>query len=148
MREGDITALGVLFDRHAERVHAYCARSAGDVVDPEDTLSETFLEAWRSRRSFVVRDGSALPILLAIAKRVVQKLEINQTTDSALTVVHERAEAVWRAEGDATRLAWSIDYERTYEPSWYFGPIQSYATDLAAEYLAATFGAASPEGPR
>ncbi len=58
------------------------------------------------------------------------------------------AEAVWHTEDDGTRLAWSIDYERTYEPSWYFGPIQSYATDLAAEYLATTFGAAALEGSR
>ncbi|WP_159941510.1 MULTISPECIES: hypothetical protein [unclassified Nocardiopsis] len=54
-----------------------------------------------------------------------------------------RAEAVWRAEGGGTRLTWTIDYERTYEPSWYFGPVQSYATDLAAGYLGAAFAAAA-----
>lgn len=50
-----------------------------------------------------------------------------------------RAEAVWSREGDGTRLTWTIEYERTYEPSWYFGPVQSYTTDLAADYLATTF---------
>jgi hypothetical protein len=59
-----------------------------------------------------------------------------------------RAEAVWTPADGGTRLAWSIDYERTYEPSWYFGPLQAYATDLASEYLAATFGTTATEDPR
>ncbi|MDE3724383.1 hypothetical protein PWG71_23575 [Nocardiopsis sp. N85] len=50
-----------------------------------------------------------------------------------------RATATWTAEADGTRMTWTIDYDRTYEPSWYFGPIQAYATDLAAGYLADTF---------
>ncbi|MFF8766601.1 hypothetical protein ACF07Q_18955 [Nocardiopsis dassonvillei] len=74
--------------------------------------------------------------------------EVVEDTAFANWMDMRRAEAVWRAEGDGTRLAWSIDYERTYEPSWYFGPIQSYTADLAAEYLAATFGAAALEGSR
>lgn len=59
-----------------------------------------------------------------------------------------RAEAVWRAEGGGTRMTWRIDYERTYEPSWYFGPLQSHVTDLAAEYLGVTFGTAALGGGR
>jgi hypothetical protein len=50
-----------------------------------------------------------------------------------------RATATWTAAGEGTRMDWTIDYERTYEPSWYFGPIQAYTTDLAAAYLAETF---------
>lgn len=59
-----------------------------------------------------------------------------------------RAEAVWSKEADGTRLSWRIDYDRTYEPSWYFGPIQSYAADLAAGYLADTFEAAAVRDTR
>lgn len=57
-----------------------------------------------------------------------------------------QAEAVWSEEDSGTRLTWTFDYKRTYEPSWYFGPIQGYAMDRAAEYLAATFGYAATEG--
>ena len=53
------------------------------------------------------------------------------------------ATATWEREGDATRLTWEFDYTRTYDPSWYFGPLQSYATDLAAAYLADTFAEAA-----
>ncbi|WP_304453410.1 hypothetical protein [Nocardiopsis sp. YSL2] len=59
-----------------------------------------------------------------------------------------RAEAAWSAADGGTRLGWAIDYERTYEPSWYFGPLQAYATDLAAEYLAATFETTATEEAR
>ncbi|MFE1167598.1 hypothetical protein [Nocardiopsis sp. NPDC058789] len=51
----------------------------------------------------------------------------------------ERAVATWRGEPDGTRLTWEIEYTRTYDPSWYFGPVQSHVTDLAADYLAGTF---------
>ncbi|MBB6121065.1 putative membrane protein [Nocardiopsis algeriensis] len=52
-----------------------------------------------------------------------------------------QAEASWTAEDGGTRLTWTIDYDRTFEPSWYFGPVQAYATDLAAGYLGDTFAA-------
>ncbi|WP_017610148.1 SRPBCC family protein [Nocardiopsis xinjiangensis] len=59
------------------------------------------------------------------------------------------AEVVWeRRAGGGTRIDWTVEYERTFEPSWYFGPVQSYATDLAAEYLADTFGEAALEHAR
>ncbi|WP_040704420.1 hypothetical protein [Nocardiopsis salina] len=56
------------------------------------------------------------------------------------------AEVVWeRSATGGTRLDWTLEYERTFEPSWYFGPAQSYATDLAASYLADTFAEAALE---
>jgi len=73
MRSGDVDAWGVLFDRHAARVYRFCLRFLGGSQDAEDALSDTYLEVWRSRRSFTVRHDSALPILLAIARRAGQK---------------------------------------------------------------------------
>ncbi len=73
MRAGDLDAWGLLFDKHAQRVYRFCSRFLGSPQDAEDVLSETFLEVWRSRRSFTVQGDSALPILLAIARRVGQK---------------------------------------------------------------------------
>ncbi|WP_017573084.1 hypothetical protein [Nocardiopsis halotolerans] len=87
--------------------------------------------ALRIVESEVRRDGG----------RVV--FEVVEDTAFATWMDMRRAEAVWRTEDGGTRLTWSIDYERTYEPSWYFGPLQAYATDLAAGYLAGTFGAAA-----
>lgn len=52
------------------------------------------------------------------------------------------AEVVWTAADDGTRVTWTLRYRRTFDPSWYFGPVQRYATDQAAGYLLDTFGAA------
>ncbi|MFD2028266.1 hypothetical protein [Promicromonospora aerolata] len=52
------------------------------------------------------------------------------------------ADVTWEAAGAGrTRVTWSLDYTRTFDPSWYFGPLQHYATGLAAEYLIETFAA-------
>ncbi|MFF5212052.1 hypothetical protein [Streptosporangium sp. NPDC000396] len=45
------------------------------------------------------------------------------------------AEFAW-TEG---RLAVTLRYRRTFDPGWYFGPLQRYAVGEAADYLAATF---------
>ncbi|GAB3694486.1 hypothetical protein [Nocardiopsis oceani] len=55
----------------------------------------------------------------------------------------DRAVATWEETAEGTVMTWEIEYERTYDPSWYFGPVQAYATDLAAEYLAETFAEAA-----
>lgn len=57
------------------------------------------------------------------------------------------ADVTWAAAGPGrTRITWSLEYTRTFDPSWYFGPLQHYATGLAAEYLAETFGRAAQGG--
>ncbi|MGC4936738.1 RNA polymerase sigma factor [Kribbella sp. DT2] len=115
MRRGDMAALGVLFDRHADRVHRYCRRAAGSLADSDDVLSETFIEVWRSRKSFVVREESALPILLTIAKRVLQKqlrgAERARRRDAltaghSATVVPDIADEAVRAEELERQRAW------------------------------------------
>ncbi|WBQ03417.1 RNA polymerase sigma factor [Kribbella sp. CA-293567] len=132
MRGGDMAALGVLFDRHADRVHRYCRRAAGGSVDSEDVLSETFIEVWRSRRSFVVREGSALPILLTIAKRVLQKQvrsaeratrRDGRAGDPTLLVVPDIAEDAVRAVELERQRVWlrrqvaamPVPYRNVYE---------------------------------
>lgn len=49
----------------------------------------------------------------------------------------------WNRVGDRTRSTWTLDWARTYDPSWYFGPLQQHTTGLAADYLADTFAAAA-----
>ncbi|WP_436891986.1 hypothetical protein [Nocardiopsis dassonvillei] len=73
--------------------------------------------------------------------------EITEDAAFAKWMDMHRATATWTAEGEGTRMSWAVDYDRTYEPSWYFGPIQAYATDLAAAYLADTFTAGAGAAP-
>ncbi|MFL1376093.1 hypothetical protein [Nocardiopsis protaetiae] len=73
--------------------------------------------------------------------------EVTEDATFARWMDMRRATATWTAEGEGTRMDWTIDYERTYEPSWYFGPIQAYTTDLAAAYLADTFTGTAAADP-
>jgi hypothetical protein len=51
------------------------------------------------------------------------------------------ARVTWRAVGDGTEVRWELGYRRTFDPSWYFGPVQHHVTGLAAGYLIDTFAA-------
>jgi RNA polymerase sigma-70 factor (ECF subfamily) len=55
---GDESAFSELADRHRRELHAHCYRMLGSLEDSEDLVQETFLRAWRWRRSF--RHGSSL----------------------------------------------------------------------------------------
>lgn len=42
----------------------------------------------------------------------------------------------WEAiDAGTTKVTWEIRYERGLDPAWYFGPMERYATRLAAGYL-------------
>jgi hypothetical protein len=41
----------------------------------------------------------------------------------------------WSAEGAATRVNWTIHYQRRLDPAWYFGPAERAAVGVAADYL-------------
>jgi hypothetical protein len=45
-------------------------------------------------------------------------------------------DVTWEAVDDThTTVTWTLRYERGLDPSWYFGPWERYATQLAARYL-------------
>ena len=71
---GEPECFGLIFDRHAGAVHAYCrARSYGSTggESAADLVSVVFLEAWRRRQDVVLEGDSALPWLLGVARRVL-----------------------------------------------------------------------------
>jgi RNA polymerase sigma-70 factor (ECF subfamily) len=70
-REGEPECFGVLFDRHAEAVRAFCARRSGSLDAADDLVSIVFLEAWRRRDDVELIDGNALPWLYGIARHTL-----------------------------------------------------------------------------
>ena len=66
----DPGAFGVLFERHARSVFAFCVWRSGDRHLAEDLTSIVFLEAWRHRASMELSGTSALPYLLGVANNV------------------------------------------------------------------------------
>jgi RNA polymerase sigma-70 factor, ECF subfamily len=47
MRDGDRTAVGELFDRYADQVHAFAFRRTASWAAAEDVVQATFLSTWR-----------------------------------------------------------------------------------------------------
>lgn len=52
LRGGHTGALGVLFERHHQRVHSFCFRMTGDAATADDLLQECFLRVLRFRDRF------------------------------------------------------------------------------------------------
>jgi hypothetical protein len=75
------------------------------------------------------------------------RLDVVSDTTLARWLDLHAADVTWEAAGPGrTRVTWSLEYTRTFDPSWYFGPIQHYTAGLASEYLIETF-AATAERP-
>ena len=70
---GDPDSFGVLFDRHGDTVHGYCARRTGSLDAADDLVSVVFLEAWRRRGEVELVDDRVLPWLYGIAGRTLQR---------------------------------------------------------------------------
>ncbi|WP_275460698.1 hypothetical protein [Streptomyces noursei] len=50
------------------------------------------------------------------------------------------AEVTWQPSPTGrTEVTWTLHYRRTFDPGWYFGPIQKYGMQQAAAYLSDTF---------
>lgn len=72
------------------------------------------------------------------------RLDVTADTTLARWMELHTADVTWEAAGAGrTRVTWSLEYTRTFDPSWYFGPLQHYATSLASEYLVETFAEAA-----
>jgi RNA polymerase sigma-70 factor (ECF subfamily) len=69
MRGGDISALGVLYDRHRASVHAFVLRASWSDALAEDITQETFLRLARMADRYDGRESSR-PLLLGIAAKL------------------------------------------------------------------------------
>jgi RNA polymerase sigma-70 factor (ECF subfamily) len=72
LSEGDLSPLGVLYDRHQEGVRQFVARATGSGADADDITHETFLTLAKIAPRYDGRT-SARPFLLGIAAQLVRR---------------------------------------------------------------------------
>jgi RNA polymerase sigma-70 factor (ECF subfamily) len=72
LAEGDLGALGELYDRHHEAVRAFLARATSNAADVDDLVQNTFLGAARIASRYDGR-ASCRPWLIGIAANLVQR---------------------------------------------------------------------------
>jgi RNA polymerase sigma factor (sigma-70 family) len=84
--DGDI---GQLFDRHAAAVFRLAYALVQDPDTAQDIVQDTFVIAWRKRRSIRLIDGSALPWLLATARLTAMAARRKRDRRRTETLDHE-----------------------------------------------------------
>lgn len=70
--EGDLRPLGILYDRHHERVHQFVTRATAGGADTDDITHEAFLALATVAHRYDGRP-SARPLLLGIAAQLVRQ---------------------------------------------------------------------------
>lgn len=105
-RNGESTAFGILFERHAVRIYNYCFRRTGDWALAEDLTSATFLLAWRSRHREALRAESALPLLFGVATNVLrnQRRSLKRSREAYARLPLARSDEPDLADEAAARL--------------------------------------------
>jgi len=88
--EGELGALGAVYDRHCESIRRFVARATCGHADADDLVHDAFLTAARIAARFDGR-ASARPWLIGIAARLVQR----------------RARGLGRIPRLLARLAWT-----------------------------------------
>jgi DNA-directed RNA polymerase specialized sigma24 family protein len=74
--DGDADAFAQLYQRHADRIYAYCFRRSASWSTAQDLTSVVFLEAWRRRRSVRLHDGATVRgWLFGVANNVLRSSE-------------------------------------------------------------------------
>jgi RNA polymerase sigma-70 factor (ECF subfamily) len=68
MADGDEAALGTLYDRWAERVHALAFWILKDADEAEDVVEETFWQVWRTAGSYDGKRSAGFTWLMIIAR--------------------------------------------------------------------------------
>jgi DNA-directed RNA polymerase specialized sigma24 family protein len=102
--EGDGSAFGILFERHAGRIYNYCFRRTGNWAAAEDLTSTTFLLAWRGHGRAPLQAESALPLLYGIATNALRnhRRSLRRRRDAFARLPLERAEEPDFAEEGAS----------------------------------------------
>jgi RNA polymerase sigma-70 factor, ECF subfamily len=76
LRQGDMTALGIIYDRYGAIVYRLAVRMLANATEAEDLTQEVFLAFWRGVDKYDADRGTLLVFLLTIARsRALNRLK-------------------------------------------------------------------------
>ena len=88
--EGDVSALGILYDRYGSLVYGVAMKGLRRVAEAEDLTQEVFLSLMRTR-SYNPRRGSLASYLTTLTRsRVIDRLRAQSTRHKYLKQWHQR----------------------------------------------------------
>ena len=85
-RDGDASAVGILYDRYANGLFGLCVNLIGDRMGAEDALHDTFVRVIESRHRFEPRDRFKSWIFTVCRRICLDKLRALEREDVALQV--------------------------------------------------------------
>jgi RNA polymerase sigma-70 factor (ECF subfamily) len=134
LAEGEVAALGMLYDRYRAVAYALALRITADAQSAEDVVQDAFLGVWSHARGYAAARGSVRTWLLSIVhhraidlvrrRRPVASLPLaGDPTDPALSVADPWPEVAGRLDRDRIRaaLARLSDVQREALELAYFG---------------------------
>lgn len=106
VQAGDLDALGTLYTRHHERVHALCYRLTGDAAAAEDLSHESFLRVLRYRASFDGRSKFTTWLYRLVRNRCLDHLHAARRDEQRLELLaREQASPPDRTDRSEERRA-------------------------------------------
>jgi hypothetical protein len=68
------------------------------------------------------------------------RFDVVQDSATARWLHWQTSRVTWRpTSSGSTEVTWQLTYQRTFDPSWYFGPLQEYGMRQATGYLIDSF---------
>lgn len=84
LKSGDLSALGVIYDRYGEAVYRLALRILNNVAEAEDLTQEVFLTFWHSS-TYDPNRGSMLVFLMTLTRsRAINRLHQSQSQQQLL----------------------------------------------------------------
>lgn len=105
--DGDITALGHLYDRYHRAIYGLCLRVTRDAATAEEVTQEVFVRLWRSAASFQEERGRVSTWLLRIAHNLALN-EVRRRQSRPVIAF----DTDWRAEGERI-----VDSYQAHDPT-------------------------------
>lgn len=94
---GDADGVGVIWDRHRDRVFRHLLGAGSGSTEAEDLTAVTFLELWRRRTAVRFVDSSLLPWLLVTASNVARNAARSQRRYQAFLARLPKPESITAA---------------------------------------------------